>query len=104
ARFILAGTMNPEEGDLRPQLLDRFGFVVDVATPLDAMMREEVVRRRIAFDADPHAFATRFASDDLELRDRIQAARERLPRVEVPADVLSLAVQLCAEVGADGLR
>jgi len=104
ARFILVGTMNPEEGDLRPQLLDRFGLAVDIATPTDAEVRAEVVRRRIAFDADPGAFVARFAAEDAALCARVAAARARLDRVEVPPDVLALIVQLCVEAGADGLR
>lgn len=104
ARFILVGTMNPEEGDLRPQLLDRFGLVLDVRTPVDAIVRAEVVRRRIAFDADPLAFAARFADADAALRARINEARVLLPEVVVPAAVLDLAVELCVEAGAHGLR
>ena len=104
ARFILVGTMNPEEGDLRPQLLDRFGLVLDVRTPVDPLVRAEVVRRRIAFDTDPLAFAARFADADAALRARIDAARALLPKVVVPAAVLDLAVELCVEAGAHGLR
>ena len=81
ARFLLVGTMNPEEGELRPQLLDRFGLTVEAAAPRDPASRAEVVRRRIAFDAGPAAFAARFAAAEAVLAAAIAAARERLPSV-----------------------
>src|SRR5205085_1053861 len=71
SRFVLVGSMNPEEGELRPQLLDRFGLAVEVRAPRDPEERTEVVRRRLAFDADPDAFAERFAADEEGLRDAI---------------------------------
>ena len=104
ARFILVGTMNPEEGDLRPQLLDRFGLIVDVHTPVDATMRAEVVRRRIAFDSDPATFLARFAASEDALRDAVRAARDRLGTIEVPNAILDHIVALCVEANADGLR
>ena len=72
ARFVLVGTMNPEEGELRPQLLDRFGLTVEVAAPRDPALRAEVVRRRMAYDADPAGFAARYADAEaaLQARDR----------------------------------
>ena len=76
ARFVLVGTMNPEEGELRPQLLDRFGLTVEVAAPRDPALRAEVVRRRLAFDADPDAFAGRYADAEDALPARIAAAQE----------------------------
>ncbi len=79
ARFLLVGTMNPEEGELRPQLLDRFGLAVDVRASRDPEQRAEVVRRRLAYDADPGGFASRYAAADSALAGRIQAARELLP-------------------------
>ncbi|MBM7366133.1 VWA domain-containing protein [Gordonia hydrophobica] len=104
ARFVLVGTMNPEEGELRPQLLDRFGLTVEVAAPREAPLRAEVVRRRMSYDADPAAFAARYANSEGALRTRIVAAQAMLPQV-----VLSNAALLkIAEVGAafdvDGLR
>ena len=81
ARFLLVGTMNPEEGELRPQLLDRFGLSVDVAASTDPAERVEVVRRRLAFDADPDALRARFAADEAALAARVAAARERLASV-----------------------
>src|SRR5437762_3703056 len=84
ARFLLVGTMNPEEGELRPQLLDRFGLAVDVAAPRDSGSRAEVVRRRLAYDADPHGFARSWVASEAALADRIAAARVRLPAVQLP--------------------
>ncbi|MBB1047794.1 ATP-binding protein, partial [Dietzia cercidiphylli] len=78
ARFVLIGTMNPEEGELRPQLLDRFGLTVEVSAPREAALRAEVIRRRVAFDSDPEGFSATFAADELALRERIVAARERV--------------------------
>ena len=104
AQFILVGTMNPEEGELRPQLLDRFGLVVDVRTPDDVEVRAEVVRRRIAYDADPRAFLERFAEDERALRAALLTARDAAPSVHMPEPMLRLAVDLCLEARADGLR
>ena len=78
ARIVLVGTMNPEEGELRPQLLDRFGLTVEVAAPREPSPRAEVVRRRMAFDADPAAFASRFSDEQEALRRRIATARARV--------------------------
>jgi magnesium chelatase subunit D len=104
SRFVLVGSMNPEEGELRPQLLDRFGLAVEVRAPRDPRLRTEVVRRRLAFDADPVAFAERFAADEDALRAAIADAAALLPDVDVPDDVLGLASRLCAELDAEGLR
>jgi magnesium chelatase subunit I len=104
ARFILIGSGNPEEGELRPQLLDRFGLSVDVRTPELLADRIEVVKRRDAFDRDPHAFVARFAAEDEAVRQRIEKARRKAPRVDVPDSVLELASRLCQALGADGLR
>jgi magnesium chelatase subunit I len=104
ARFVLVGSGNPEEGELRPQLLDRFGLSVDVKTPADLAMRIEVVRRRDAFDRDPEAFAATWEKEEAKQRKRILAARGRLAETEVPAAVLELAARLCMALGTDGLR
>ncbi len=104
ARFVLIGSGNPEEGELRPQLLDRFGLSVEVTTPTDLDARLEVVRRRDAFDRDPDGFLARWHRRDLEVRKRIVAARERLAGVEVPDAVLRRAGELCLRLGTDGLR
>ncbi len=104
ARFVLVGSGNPEEGELRPQLLDRFGLSVEVTTPGDVPTRIDVVRRRDAFERDPAAFIATWAADDERLRERIVAARKRLPRTKVPDAVLERAATLCLALGTDGLR
>nr|WP_296071243.1 VWA domain-containing protein [uncultured Actinoplanes sp.] len=104
ARFLLVGTMNPEEGEPRPQLVDRFGLVVTVAAPRNAPDRAEVVRRRLAYEADPAAFAGRFAADERDLAARIAEARTILPRVVLPDRVLDGIARVCLAYGVDGLR
>lgn len=104
ARFILIGTMNPEEGELRPQLLDRFGLTVDVRGPADGQMRADVVRRRIQFEADPAAFAEIYQTDDHALADRIEAAKTLLPSVALSDSMLDLITHICGNTGVDGLR
>ncbi|WP_083419116.1 MULTISPECIES: VWA domain-containing protein [unclassified Pseudofrankia] len=104
ARFVLVGTMNPEEGELRPQLLDRFGLTVQVAAPRETAARAEVVRRRLAFDAAPEAFAAGYAAVELELSARIAAARAALPAVRLPDRELTRIAAVCAAFEVDGLR
>jgi magnesium chelatase subunit D len=104
ARFSLVGTMNPEEGEVRPQLLDRFGLFVSVEGLDPAERRVEVVRRRVAFDADPVAFASRWSDEETSLAERIAGARERLARVEVDDELLYLIASICAELGVEGHR
>jgi magnesium chelatase subunit I len=104
ARFVLIGSGNPEEGELRPQLLDRFGLCVDVKTPTDIALRVEVVRRRDDFDRDPAAFCDRFAPEQAALRDAILNARKKLPHVIVADAVLVRAAEICSALGTDGLR
>lgn len=104
ARFVLVGSGNPEEGELRPQLLDRFGLSVEVKTPSDIGQRVEVVRRRDAFERDPVAFTTLWAKQDAKVRRQILQARERLPDLGVGDAVLHRAAELCVAVGSDGLR
>jgi magnesium chelatase subunit D len=104
ARFLLVGTMNPEEGELRPQLLDRFGLTVEAAAPQDPVTRAEVVRRRIAFDADPEAFTARFAGEEADIAASIAAARARLASVMVDDALLQVIAAVCARFGVDGLR
>ena len=103
-RFVLVGSMNPEEGELRPQLLDRFGLAVEVRAPRDPQLRTEVVRRRLAYDAHPEAFADRFAAEEDGLRAAIADAAHIAGEVVIPDDVLALASRLCAELDAEGLR
>ncbi|WP_069172232.1 putative cobaltochelatase [Streptomyces griseus] len=104
ARFLLVGTMNPEEGELRPQLLDRFGLTVEVAASRDTDLRVEVVRRRLAYDDDPAAFAARWADEEGALRERIVAARALLPRVVLGDGVLRQIAATCAAFEVDGMR
>ncbi|WP_354642785.1 putative cobaltochelatase [Kitasatospora camelliae] len=104
ARFLLVGTMNPEEGELRPQLLDRFGLTVEIAATRDAAERAEVVRRRLAYDADPEGFAARFAAEERTLAERIAAARKLLPEVELTDAALRQITAVCAAFEVDGLR
>jgi magnesium chelatase subunit I len=104
ARFVLVGSGNPEEGELRPQLLDRFGLSVEVSTPQDIASRIAIVRRRDAYDRDPAGFASLWAAEDRRLRERIEAARALLPAVEAGDDVLEQATRLCMALGTDGLR
>ncbi|GAA3345883.1 hypothetical protein GCM10020358_54690 [Amorphoplanes nipponensis] len=104
ARFLLVGTMNPEEGEPRPQLVDRFGLVVTVAAPRDAKLRAEVVRRRLAYEAGPDAFAARFAADEGALAERILAARAAVPFVALPDAELNRIARVCLAYGVDGMR
>ncbi|WP_218882860.1 VWA domain-containing protein [Spinactinospora alkalitolerans] len=104
ARFLLVGTMNPEEGELRPQLLDRFGLTVEVAATRDPAERAEVVRRRLAFEADPEAFAAARAEEEAELARHIRRARERLPGVVLTDTALRQVTAVCAAFEVDGLR
>lgn len=104
ARFVLIGTMNPEEGELRPQLLDRFGLTVEVAAPRDPSLRAEVVRRRIAYDADPAGFVAGYRAAEEALTARIEAARERLPKVHLSEAALIKIAEVCAAFEVDGLR
>ncbi len=104
ASFLLVGTMNPEEGELRPQLLDRFGLTVHVAASREVAERTEVVRRRLAHDADPDAFAARFAADEDALRARLTDARARRGAVALPDAELVRISALCAAVDVDGMR
>ena len=104
ARFVIVGSGNPEEGELRPQLLDRFGLSVEVRTPGDVPSRIEVVKRRDAFERDAVAFAEAWRAEDERIRRRIVAARNRVGKVKVPDSVLERAAELCMKLGTDGLR
>ncbi|MGE0329346.1 MAG: magnesium chelatase ATPase subunit I [Ramlibacter sp.] len=104
ARFVLVGSGNPEEGELRPQLLDRFGLSVEVATPTDLAARVEVVRRRDAFERDPAGFTAQWTREDERTRKRIVAGRNRLDRIDIPDAARERAAQLCMALGTDGLR
>ncbi|MER7982321.1 putative cobaltochelatase [Streptomyces sp. NPDC095817] len=104
ARFLLVGTMNPEEGELRPQLLDRFGLTVEVAASREPDQRVEVVRRRLAHDDDPAAFVARWADEEAEVRARIVAARALLPSVRLGDGALRQIAATCAAFEVDGMR
>ncbi len=104
ARFVLIGTMNPEEGELRPQLLDRFGLTVDVHASRDIDVRAQVIRQRMDYEAEPDAFAQRYAADDAELARRIASARQLVDQVVLPDDELRRIAALCAAFDVDGMR
>ncbi|MDG9715077.1 putative cobaltochelatase [Streptomyces sp. DH24] len=104
ARFLLVGTMNPEEGELRPQLLDRFGLTVEVTASREPDQRVEVVRRRLAYDDDPAGFAARWADEEAAVRARIVAARALLPRVRLGDGALRQIAATCAAFEVDGMR
>ncbi|MGW2954527.1 putative cobaltochelatase [Streptomyces eurythermus] len=104
AKFLLVGTMNPEEGELRPQLLDRFGLTVEVAASREPDQRVEVVRRRLAYDDDPAAFAAKWAQEEAAVRQRIVAARELLPQVRLGDGALRQIAATCAAFEVDGMR
>ncbi len=104
ARFVIVGSGNPEEGELRPQLLDRFGLSVEVVSPTEIKDRIEVIRRRDAFERDPDAFIKKWSRKTGAIRKKILTARERLDEVTLPDPVLSKAAELCIALGSDGLR
>jgi len=104
ARVLLVGTMNPEEGELRPQLLDRFGLTVEVTASRDPQVRVEVVRRRLAYEASPDAFAARWAPAEADLAARIRQARSRLGTVVLPERALHQIARICAAFEVDGMR
>ncbi|UGY90677.1 putative cobaltochelatase [Streptomyces gobiensis] len=104
SRFLLVGTMNPEEGELRPQLLDRFGLTVEVAASRETDERVEVVRRRLAYDADPDGFAAQWEAEETALRERITAARALLPGVRLGDAALRQIAATCAAFEVDGMR
>jgi magnesium chelatase subunit D len=104
SRFILVGTMNPEEGELRPQLLDRFGVTVEVSGNLDMDERVEIVRRRLRYESDPEDFATEWATADRKLSRSIEEARGGLPTVHLPEETLHKIAAVCTHLGVDGLR
>lgn len=104
ARIVLVGTMNPEEGELRPQLLDRFGLTVELRASREPRERAEVIRRRLAFDADPHAFSGEFAAAQTDLATRLAHARRQLAGVELTDHHLSVIARVCAGFDVDGMR
>ncbi len=104
AEFILVGTMNPEEGELRPQLLDRFGLMVELNNDFDISQRIEIVRRREAFDADPERFCQMYGDKELGLTRKIKSARLQSQNIQFPEDLRQLIAERCQQAGVDGLR
>ncbi|MDP9089069.1 MAG: magnesium chelatase ATPase subunit I [Pseudomonadota bacterium] len=104
ARFVLIGSGNPEEGELRPQLLDRFGLAVEVKTPLELPLRVEVIKRRDEFDRDRQKFIEKWGKHEAALRRRIVAGRKLLVDIAVSDEMLETAAKLCMSLGTDGLR
>ena len=101
---MLIGSGNPEEGELRPQLLDRFGLAIEVRTPQDVPSRIEVVRRRDSYERDPEAFLEKWAGEEKKLCNRIVSARAHLASVATPDSIVESATRLCLKLGSDGLR
>lgn len=104
ARFVLIGTMNPEEGELRPQLLDRFGLMVELENCFDPRVRQQIVKARLEFDLDPQAFRARYAGEQQELKRRILDARSTLAGVAFDDDVHDAVSRLCIAAAVDGMR
>jgi magnesium chelatase subunit I len=104
SRFVLVGSGNPEEGELRPQLLDRFGLAVDVKTPKEIRTRIDVIKRRDAFDRDPVAFLAHWHKADVKVRKQLEKGRAKLETLTVPDEILERAAALCSALGTDGLR
>lgn len=104
ARFVLVGTMNPEEGDLRPQLLDRFGLAIDVVGEHDTQFRKEVIKRRLAFDANPENFVKIYTGQQSELVAKIASARSKVSHIVPDEGTLDMAVEIALHLGVDGHR
>lgn len=104
ARFVLVGSGNPEEGDLRPQLLDRFGLHARITTIIDIDQRVEIVRRRRAYDLDPVAFTQQWEAEQEQLRQQVTQAQASLPAIELTHDALHAAARLCVALEVDGHR
>ncbi len=104
ARFILVGTMNPEEGDLRPQLLDRFGLCVSVTSIKDKRMRMEILKRRTEFDSDPEGFMERWKGEQKRLSEKIIRAKENLKKVNIDEEIFSFVTEITTSLSLDGHR
>jgi magnesium chelatase subunit I len=104
ARFVLIGTMNPEEGELRPQLLDRFGLNVALDGHTAPLERGQIIRRRLDFDSDPAAFCAEWEPTQRQLRERCQQARDRLMQIPLDDQALAQITERCFAAGVDGLR
>jgi magnesium chelatase subunit I len=104
AQFVLIGSGNPEEGELRPQLLDRFGLSADIKTPDTVAMRVEIVKRRDAFERDREGFSAQWQAEEAKISHSIEKARSRLGKVETPDKIVEQAAKLCMSLGTDGVR
>ena len=104
ARFVLVGTMNPEEGDLRPQLLDRFGLVVEIRGEQDIALRSELIRRRMDYERDPAGFCGKWAAEQARLRAQVRQAQERLQTEVIPEDLYLDAAKIGVALQVDGHR
>lgn len=104
SKFCLVGTMNPEEGELRPQLLDRFGLSVTVKTPTDKATRIEITNRRLNFDTDPMAFTGQYAKQEMQLSSQVQTAKTNLMSVVIPESIKEEIAGICIENNVEGLR
>ncbi|WP_151640477.1 ATP-binding protein [Corynebacterium sp. 11A] len=104
AKFVLVGTMNPEEGELRPQLLDRFGLAVEVTGSKDPAVRGEIITRRLAYENDPHGFAAQWQEQETALKEQLDQARAAVAQVELPTVQVARIAQLCAAFDVDGMR
>jgi len=104
ARFVLVGTMNPEEGDIRPQLLDRFGLSVTVSGEHEPAQRVEVIKRRLAYEQDANAFSARYREEQEQLGKAVVAARRLLPQVTVDDEMLMLVANMAIKLAVDGHR
>ncbi len=104
SEFILVGTMNPEEGDIRPQLLDRFGLTIEVRGENDLATRVEILKRRLAFEQNPQAFCQEYSKEEQQLTQNIEEARELLPAVKCPNHLYELIAKISVAIGVDGHR
>jgi magnesium chelatase len=104
AKFVLVGTMNPEEGDLRPQLLDRFGLVVDVIGERETSKRVEVIKRRLDFEAEPEKFIKKYLVEEEELKNRIENSKKRLNNIKCSDEIYELAAKISITLNVDGHR
>ena len=104
AKFVLVGTMNPEEGDLRPQLLDRFGLVVDVIGERETSKRVEVIKKRLDFEAEPEKFIKKYLVEEEELKNRIENSKKRLNNIKCSDEIYELAAKISIALNVDGHR
>jgi magnesium chelatase subunit I len=104
AQFVMVGSGNPEEGELRPQLLDRFGMHAEIHTVKEPDMRVQIVEQRAEFDANPSVFSEKYAEQQITLQDKIVKAQQLLPSVTIDYDLRVKISEICSELDVDGLR